>query len=55
VRSIVSFNQRFLNLLNDLIALRSDTLCEYQNTDPMSRIIVLIDEYSKPRLKSISQ
>jgi len=55
VRSIVSFNRRFLNLLNDLIALSSDTLCDYQNINPMSRIIVLIDEYSKPRFKSISQ
>jgi len=55
VRSIVSFNQRFLNLLNDTKALRSDTLCDYQNINPMSRIIVLIDEYSKPRFKSIFQ
>jgi len=55
VRSIVSFNQRFLNLLNDLKALSSDTLCDYQNINPMSRIIVLIDEYPKPRFKSISQ
>jgi len=55
VRSIILFNRRFLNLLNDMIALSSDTLCDYQNINPMSRIIVLIDEYSKLRFKSISQ
>jgi len=55
VRSIVSFNRRFLILLNDLKALSYDTLCDYQNINPMSKIIVLIDEYPKPRFKSISQ
>ena len=55
VKSIVSFNRRFLNLLKDPKALSSDTLCDYQNINPMSRIIVLADEYPKPRFKSISQ
>jgi len=51
MRSVVSFNWWFLNLLNDQKALRSGTLCDYQNINSMSRIIVLIDEYSKLDLK----
>jgi hypothetical protein len=41
--------------LNDKKALSLDTKDEYQNIKSMSRTYVLIDDYSKPRFKSISQ
>lgn len=53
--SILSFNRWFLNLLNDKKALGLDTQGDYQSIDSMSRTYVLIDGYSKPRFKSISQ
>jgi len=53
--SIVLFNRRFLNLLNDPKALSLDTKSDYQNINSMSRIYVLIDDYSKPRFKSTFQ
>jgi len=53
--SIVSFNRRFLNLLNDPIALSSWLQRYYQTLNPMSRIKTLIDYYSNPRSKSIFQ
>ena len=53
--SVLSFNRRFLNLLNDKKALSLDTRSDYLNINFMSRIHVLIDDYSKPRFKSIFQ
>jgi len=53
--SVLSFNRRFLNLLNDKKALSLDTKGDYQNINSMSRIHVVIDDYSKPRFKSIFQ
>jgi len=53
--SIVSFNRRFLNLLNDPIALSSWLQSDYQNLNPMYRIKTLIDYYSNPRSKNIFQ
>jgi len=43
---VPTFNQRFLNLLNDKNALSVDTNGDYQNIHSMSRIYVLIDDYS---------
>jgi len=53
--SVLSFNQWFLNLLNDKKTLSLDTKGDYQNINSMSRIHVMVDDYSKPRLKSIFQ
>ena len=53
--SDLSFNRRFLNLLNDKKALSLDTRSDYLNINSMPSIHVWIDDYSKPRFKSIFQ